>query len=124
MSMRPVYLVLGCLMVVLAAIGAVLPLMPTTIFLILAGWFFARSSPRLERWLLNDPRFGPMLRNWRDTGAISTGAKIIACTSMAVGFLIFWISARPEPWLVVLVGAIMAGCAFYVASRPSPPRGE
>lgn len=122
--MRVIYLALGCLMVVLGAIGAVLPLMPTTIFLILAGWFFARSSPRLERWLLNDPRFGPMLRNWRDTGAIATGSKIIACTSMAIGFAIFWIGTRPEPWLLVVAGAAIGACAWYVASRPSPPPGE
>ena len=64
------WLALGCLFVGLGMIGAVLPLMPTTIFLILATGCFARSSPRLEAWLLNHPRFGPTLRDWRERGAI------------------------------------------------------
>ncbi len=51
-------------MVMLGFIGALVPLMPTTIFLILAAWFFARSSPRLEAWLMHHPRFGATLRNW------------------------------------------------------------
>jgi uncharacterized membrane protein YbaN (DUF454 family) len=112
------YFCFGWLMLVLAAIGAVLPLMPTTIFLILAAWGFARSSPRLEQWLLDHPRFGPTLRNWRDYGAISTPTKAMACAGMAFGFSVFWLSAHPAPWVVVGVAAFMLASALYVISRP------
>ncbi|RAI45780.1 YbaN family protein [Rhodoplanes roseus] len=118
---RALYLGLGCLMLVLGAIGAVLPLMPTTIFLIAAAWCFARSSPRLEAWLFEHPRFGPTLRAWRDDGAISTRSKLMACTGMTVGFVVFWASASPSPLLAAGVAAGLALCAAYVVSRPSPP---
>lgn len=112
------YFLLGCLMLLLGLIGALLPLMPTTIFLILAAWFFARSSPRMEAWLMHHPRFGPTLRNWRDYGAISGTAKAMACTGMAAGFVIFWLGAHPGPWLALGVGAALVASATYVISRP------
>ncbi|WP_336297289.1 YbaN family protein [Sphingomonas sp. 7/4-4] len=67
---RALWLALGWFFVLLGFVGALLPLMPTTIFLILAVGCFARSSPRLEAWLLDHRRFGPSLRAWRENGAI------------------------------------------------------
>ncbi|MFD2181785.1 YbaN family protein [Rhodoplanes azumiensis] len=120
---RALYFGLGCLMLALGAIGAVLPLMPTTIFLIAAAWCFARSSPRLEAWLLAHPRFGPALRAWRDQRAISRGSKLLACTGMALGFVIFWTTASPGPLVAIPVAAALVVCAAYVATRPEP-RGQ
>lgn len=108
-------------MVALGAIGAVLPLMPTTIFLIFAAWFFAKSSPRLEAWLLNHPQFGPVLRNWREKGAISARGKAAACGGMAFGFLVFLFAAKPGLWLGLGVAAFFAASAAYVLSRPTAP---
>ncbi len=113
------FLCFGFLMLLLGAIGAVLPLMPTTIFLILAAWAFARSSPRLERRLLTHPHFGPTLRNWQQYGAISTQTKAVACAGMAIGFSIFWLSAHPASWVVIGVAACMLASALYVISRPA-----
>jgi hypothetical protein len=73
--MRSVYLVLGFIFIALGFVGAFLPVLPTTPFLILATTCFARSSPRLESWLLSHPRFGPSLRAWRERGAIPLRAK-------------------------------------------------
>ena len=113
------WLALGCLFVGLGMVGAVLPLMPTTIFLILAAGCFARSTPRLEAWLLNHPRFGPTLRNWRERGAIGPRAKAMACGGMTLGYGLFLLGARPGPGLALLVAAVMGGCAAFVLSRPS-----
>jgi uncharacterized protein len=116
---RIAYFCFGWLMLALALIGAVLPVMPMTVFLILAAWGFARSSPRLEQRLLNHPRFGPTLRNWRDRGAISPSTKAVACAGMAFGFSVFWLSAHPAPWAVIAVAAFMLASALYVISRPA-----
>lgn len=122
--MRLFYLIAGLLLVALGIIGAFLPLMPTTILLILAAWCFARSSPRLEAWLLNHRQFGPTLRAWRDTGAISRRSKMMACSGMTLGFALFWIGAKPALWLWLLVLAFMLSCAWFVVSRPAPPAPE
>jgi len=120
MMLRPIYLIGGMMMLALGIIGAFVPVMPTTIFLILAAWCFARSSPRLEAWLLNHRRFGGTLRAWRATGAISRRAKVTACCGMALGFGLFWFGVHPELWLWLLVAAAMLASAWFVTSRPEP----
>lgn len=117
---RMLFLCLGCLMLTLGLIGALLPLMPTTIFLIMAAWCFARSSPAWEAWLLNHGHFGPPLRAWHEQGAISRPAKCTACAGMSGGFVLFWIGAHPSAWLAAGVAAMLVASALYVVSRPDP----
>jgi uncharacterized membrane protein YbaN (DUF454 family) len=117
---RAEWLGLGLVFVALGFIGALLPLMPTTIFLILAAGCFARSSPRLEAWLLGHPRFGPTLVAWRRDGAIPTRAKWFACSGIVLGYALFWWGARPHLLLALGVGAAMAACALFIVSRPAP----
>ena len=119
---RAAYLVLGLLLTALGVAGAFLPLLPTTIFLILAAACFAKSSPRLEAWILNHKQFGPLVRDWRAHGAIPRRGKILACTGMAVGFGIFFVSAHPKLWLALVVAAALGACAAFVVSRPGAPQ--
>jgi uncharacterized membrane protein YbaN (DUF454 family) len=118
---RAIYICLGVLMVGLGIIGAILPLMPTTIFLIMAAWFFSRSSPRLEAYLMHS-RFGGSLRDWRENGAISRKSKILALTGMSAGYAIFFFTSKPSVPLAIIVGALILACAAYVASRPGSAR--
>ncbi|RBL85301.1 DUF454 domain-containing protein [Streptomyces cavourensis] len=118
--MRALWLILGCVMLALGVIGAFLPVMPTTIFLILAVGCFSRSSPRLERWLLDSPTYGPSLRAWREQGAVSRKGKLYASLGMAVGYGLFWWGAHPSFWLALGVGVFFLASAAYVLSRPNP----
>ena len=119
---RALYLVLGLGFTGLGIAGAFLPLLPTTVFLILAAGCFAKSSPRLEAWILDHKQFGPLVRDWRAHGAIPRKAKVLACAGMAVGFAVFFLSVHPGLWLALAVAAALAGCAAFVVSRPSGSR--
>jgi uncharacterized protein len=116
---RTFYFVLGWVMVALGFIGVLLPVMPTTIFLIIAVWCFGRSSPRFEKWLLEHPVFGPTLVQWREHGAIPKRVKWIACGGMALGYANFVYFARPSPLLGGVVAVFFIACAAYVLTRPS-----
>ncbi|PDT52542.1 MULTISPECIES: YbaN family protein [Sinorhizobium] len=118
--MRPVLLGLGWVMVGIGVVGIFLPLLPTTPFLLLAAWLFARSSPRLEQWLFDHPLFGQPLRDWREDGAISRGAKMCALSLMALGFAFFWLRAQPSMIPASIVATIMLALGAFIASRPEP----
>ena len=117
--MRIIYFSLGWVMVALGVIGLVMPLMPGAVFLIVAAWCFARSSPRFEAWLLNHPTLGKPLCDWRAAGAIPRSAKIFACAGMAMGFSVFWYSVDPSLPLALAVAVGFLACAAYVVSRPA-----
>ena len=117
---RLAYLVAGFTLLALGIIGAFLPLMPTTIFVILAAGCFARSSKRVETWLLANRRFGPMILAWRAERAIPRRGKVMAGIGMVVGFALFLIGARPDLPLALFVLAVFVACAWYVLSRPEP----
>lgn len=103
---RQLYLGAGIASFVLAMIGIVLPIMPTVPFLLLAAFCFARSNPAWERRLLEHPRYGPPLRQWRDRRAISRKAKISAITAMAAGGVVTWF-ALGWPWVLVSVAVLV-----------------
>ena len=117
---RTVWLMLGLLLVCVGVVGIFVPLLPTTDFLILALPCFARSSPRLEAWLLNHPRFGAPLRAWREQRAIPQRGKILACFGIAMGYGLFWLVARPGLAMASVVGFVMIASAAWIVTRPLP----
>jgi uncharacterized membrane protein YbaN (DUF454 family) len=118
-AMRGIYLLIGLLFVALGFVGAFLPVLPTTPFLILAAACFARSSRRLENWLLEHRYFGPTLRDWRLRGAIPQKAKLAALVGTSLGFLLFWLGSNPGPMLMTAVAALMLAGLAFVFTRPS-----
>ncbi len=85
---RGLYFAGGFISLGLGGIGVVLPLLPTVPFFILAAYLFARSSPKLELWLLDHPRYGPSIRLWREKGVISATGKRAAFVAFGVTLLI------------------------------------
>lgn len=118
--LRALLLAVGCVSLVIGVVGIVLPGLPGTVFLILAAWCFTRSSPRFEAWLLDHPRLGPPIRQWRERGAIPRGAKWFACLSMAASWLIIAATSLSPPTVVGL-GVLFLGVAAFVVTRPEGP---
>ena len=117
---RAAWFALGILSLGLGALGVVLPLLPTTPFVLLAAYAFARSSKRWHDWLMKHRLFGPLIRNWQAYGAIGRRAKISAMAALAVVVVISVALRVPLPWLAVQLVALAAVAAF-ILSRPSPP---
>ena len=115
---RIIWTVFGLLALVLGGIGVVLPLLPTTPFVILAAFCFSKSSPRLRNWLLTHGIFGPLIQDWEATGAIAPRFKVIACCAMVLAFgLSLALGLRP---LILGIQAVCLSCAaLYVLSRPN-----
>ncbi|AWJ83159.1 hypothetical protein TSH58p_06250 [Azospirillum sp. TSH58] len=118
---RRLWLALGYAAFGLGIAGTVLPLLPTTPFLLLAAGAFAKSSPALRDRLYRDPRFGPLLRDWQAEGAIPRKAKAAALIGMSVSWVIVALTAS-RPLVPVLAGTCMAAVAVYIVTRPSPSR--
>lgn len=114
---RAGYLIAGFVSLALAAIGVALPILPTVPFVILAAFCFARSSPILERRLMDHPVFGPHIRAWRTRGAISRKGKTAAAFAFAFSALLGFLLLDP-PWSLVPAAAALVG-GFWVLSRPS-----
>lgn len=95
--------------------------MPTTVFLIGALFCFTKSSPRLENWLIQHPKYGPGLVAWRKHGAISKKVKCIACCSMLLSFIFVCLFASMPIPAYIGIGVFMGVGAYFVVTRPSLP---
>lgn len=110
----------GLLSLAVGLVGIVVPLLPTTVFLLIAAFCFSRGSERLLRWLLDHPTLGPPIRDWREHGAISRRAKVRAAIAMGLVVVITAVAGAPAIVLVVQV-VVLVFVAAFVLTRPSPP---
>ena len=116
---RVIYLVLGILSLSVAFVGAFLPLIPTTGPVILAAFFFARSSDRFDHWLETNALFGGIVRDWRAGVGFSVRGKTVAVAAIATTFtisILFATDSLPVRLLLILLGLSIA---TFVVTRPT-----
>ena len=117
--LRGVYLVLGFLVLGIGVIGIVLPGIPTTMPIILAAFFFSKSSARFDNWMLNHKVFGRLIRDWRAGVGFSARAKAIAIAAIVLTFTItvVWVVDNTAARVGLIVLAV--GIATYILWLPT-----
>ncbi|WP_019375245.1 YbaN family protein [Melaminivora alkalimesophila] len=119
--MRWLLLAFAVLSLTMGIIGIVVPGLPTTVFVLMAGWAAARSSPRLHAWLWRHRLFGSMLRNWADGGRVSRRAKWSATALMALCAVVIVLTGVAR-WAAILACTCMACVLVWLWLRPEPGR--
>ena len=113
-----ILIIIGWSCVGLAFVGTFVPGIPTTIFLIVALWAFAKSSKKFHSWLLNHKRFGPILQNWESHKVVPRKAKILMVILQISAVIIFHYSLQ-NIYLTAILTIILVFVARYVLSLPS-----
>lgn len=116
---RAVYFTIGWISVVAGVIGIFLPLWPTTCFLLLAGWCFARSSRRAERWLHENRVFGKYIADYRERGVISSRVRRNTVVTMWVFILGSAVLLTSKLWAVALLFLIAGAVTAHLYSLPT-----
>jgi uncharacterized protein len=109
------YIFLGIIFVLLAFIGILLPVLPTTPFLLLAAFFFARSSDRFLHWLLNNRWFGAYIRNYREGKGMTARSKAFTLSMLWLTIGATAIFGVNSTWLRLLLLGIASGVTFHLA---------
>lgn len=117
--MRVLWNAIGASSLVAGAAGTVGPLLPTTPFFILAAYAFSRGSPKVESWLLEHPRWGPVILHWRRDRAISKKAKTASLSLICATPVLSW-ALGFGPVILGTQVVVLATVAAFIATRPGP----
>ncbi len=115
---RAFWFILGLGSLAIGLAGVILPLVPTVPLILLAAFSFARSSDRLHDWIIGHSLFGPMVRDWRDKGAVSKRGKIAATVSIVSVFLISVILGL-RPAILLIQALVLSAVLIFIWSRPT-----
>ena len=122
-AMRVAFIALGMIALALGIAGVVLPVLPTTPFVLLAAACFARGSQRFHSWLLAHPLFGPIIIEWNEYGSIPWRTKIVAIVLMSTTLTVSIVLFVEPRWLqaaLALLGMLLATWLYRVPSRDHP----
>ena len=117
MAVKIFLTILGLVSFALAVAGIFLPLLPTTPLLLLAAWCFVHSSPRLYEWLMQHPKFGPYIRNFRENRAIPLHVKVVAIVMiwLTIGFCILAV-VDEYLWAQIAMFALATAISWHILS--------
>ena len=117
---RALLVTIGVVSLGLGGLGIFLPLLPTTPFILVSAFAFAKSSDRLHRWLLAHDVFGPLIDNWQKHGAIGRRTKVVSLVSMVAILVISALLSAPTH-VIVIQAAVLSISATFILTRPLPP---
>jgi uncharacterized protein len=117
--LRLVFLYTGYLFFALGFIGAFLPVLPTTPFMLLALMCFSKGSPKLHDWLLNHRIFGPPLQKWEENRVISIKVKVFAVSVMLLSQLYLYIFVSLLIWIKISSSALILYGCYFILTKPS-----
>ncbi|WP_020593525.1 YbaN family protein [Kiloniella laminariae] len=121
---RILLMAFGCICVLLGVIGLILPLLPTTPFLLVALWAFSLSSKRFHNWLYSHRFLGPLVQNWDRYRVIPRKAKFLAVSMMTASLLLVAYKGLVPLWGLALIGVFFLLIAGFILSCPSDKPGK
>lgn len=116
--MKHVYIIAGWVSVALGIIGMILPVMPTTCFMLLGAYFFSKGSPKLHQLLRSCPKFGPIICEWEEYHVIRIHPKLMATGLISVAGFVLFVVGLPLVWLTLTL-ATMSLVLIFIWTRPS-----
>jgi uncharacterized membrane protein YbaN (DUF454 family) len=108
---------IGWVAVAIGSIGIVVPGLPTTVFFVIAASCFARSSPRFEQWVLDLPRIGPLVRDYRAGLGMSRRVKAVAIAVMWFFVAASILLTVANPWIAAAIAALAVVGTVYILFR-------
>ncbi len=122
MSIKRVFLItVGFISLALGIVGIFLPVMPTTPFVLLAGFCFSKSSKTFHARLLANPYFGKLIRDWEQHQILSKRTKIISTGMIAISGASIGYFFSDKLWLQLLCLPFLIFAAIFILTRPSTP---
>ncbi len=117
---RALWFAAGCLALAVAAVGLVIPVMPAVPFVVLALMCFSRSSERSKQWLLRQPLFGPILRDWQAHHGVARRTKGWSSALLLISTVgAWWLMPEPWRWLPVIYAWLMVAWLWCVPTLPT-----
>jgi uncharacterized membrane protein YbaN (DUF454 family) len=114
--MKKLLMVFGFISLALGFVGIFVPLLPTTPFLLLSAWLFAKSSERWHKWLLQHKQLGGYIRQFQEDKSIPLRIKIISISLLWATILFSVIVVAKMGWLKIVLLAIATGVSVHILS--------
>lgn len=117
--MKWVWFTIAWISFILGIIGAFVPILPTTPFLLLAAFLFSKSSPRFHKMVMNLPWAGEAMKDWQDNRVIGIKAKFLCVTMIIVSLFIFWCVPNVQLFIKVFLSLILSSVGIFVVCQKS-----